>query len=181
MNTEELARTPEGIVPLRLPAVNAVKDAPDPANPVAVSIPVEGTKLSLEDVVFCGRLPVLAVTQVRNTADAFAASSVIPVLTALVALVADAAEPSMLVIPVRDIAPELRFKATDVVPMNTEELPSTPEGMVPDRLPAVRDVREAPEPANPVAVNIPVEGTNESLVLVSFAAPLPEVAVVHTG
>ena len=35
-----------------------------PLNPVAVKIPVEGTKESLVEVVFCGKLPVLAVTQV---------------------------------------------------------------------------------------------------------------------
>ena len=42
-----------------------VRPAPLPANPVAVKIPVFGTKESLVEVVFCGRFPVFAVTQVR--------------------------------------------------------------------------------------------------------------------
>jgi len=41
-----------------------VKPVPLPANPVLVNIPVEGMNDSFPDVVFCGRLPVLAVTHV---------------------------------------------------------------------------------------------------------------------
>ena len=41
-----------------------VSPAPLPANPVEVKIPVEGINESFDDVVFCGRLPVFAVTQV---------------------------------------------------------------------------------------------------------------------
>ena len=63
-----------------------VSDAPDPANPVAVSTPVDGTKLRRVLVVFCGRFPVLAVTHVGYTAVAVATSSVMPVLTAFVAV-----------------------------------------------------------------------------------------------
>ena len=48
-------------VPETFPVTFPVKA---PANPVAVKIPVEGTKEREADVVFCGRLPVLAVTQV---------------------------------------------------------------------------------------------------------------------
>ena len=35
-----------------------------PLNPTEVNIPVEGTNDNLVDVVFCGRLPVFAVTHV---------------------------------------------------------------------------------------------------------------------
>src|SRR5664280_2893016 len=60
-----------------------------PANPVLVNIPVEGINDSFVDVVFCGRLPVFAVTHVGYTATAVATSSVIAVLVALVALPAE--------------------------------------------------------------------------------------------
>ena len=63
-----------------------VSPAPLPAKPVAVKIPVLGTKESLVEVVFCGRLPVLAVTQVGYTEEALVVSSVIPVVVALPAL-----------------------------------------------------------------------------------------------
>ena len=57
--------------------------------PVAVSAPVDGTNDNFVDVTFCGKFPVLAVTQVGYTAVAVLVSSVIAVLVALVAVVAD--------------------------------------------------------------------------------------------
>ena len=72
-------------VPLTLPVTFPVNA---PANPVEVNIPVEGINDSFVDVVFCGRLPVFAVTHVGYTAEAVATSSVIAVLVALVAVVA---------------------------------------------------------------------------------------------
>jgi hypothetical protein len=57
----------EVTAPVKLALVVAemfVKAEPFPANPVAVKIPVVGTKLNFVDVTFCGMLPVLAVTQV---------------------------------------------------------------------------------------------------------------------
>jgi hypothetical protein len=53
--------------------------------------PVEGTKLNLVDVVFCGKLPVVVVTQVGYTADDVDVSSVIAVFVAFVAVPAVAA------------------------------------------------------------------------------------------
>jgi len=50
------------------------------------------------------------------------------------------------------------FRATEVVPIYTVELPSTADGIVPERLPAVSEVSEAPEPENPVEVRSPVDG-----------------------
>jgi hypothetical protein len=50
---------------------------------------------------------------------------------AVVAVVAEAADPSMLVMPVNARDPVPRFKATDVVPIKTDEFPRTVEGIVP--------------------------------------------------
>lgn len=78
-------------------------------------------------------------------------------LVAVPAVVADPALPSMLT-PVRLWLALLRFKAIDVVPINRLELPRTADGMVPDSCPAGRLVRFAPDPLNPVAVRMPVDG-----------------------
>ncbi len=88
--------------------------------------------------------------------------------------------PSIDVIPVNDCAADALFNATAVVPTYSVELPKTADGIVPERFPAVREVRDAPLPANPVAVKIPVEGINESFVVEILAAVLPA-AVVHSG
>ena len=104
-----------------------------PENPVALKIPVEGTKDRAPEVVFCGRFPVLAVTQVGYTAVAVAASLVMAVLVAFVAFVAEAAEPSMLVIPVRASAPDAVFRVTAVVPIYiVEELAALSPVLVPE-------------------------------------------------
>jgi hypothetical protein len=50
--------------PIESPEAVPVKPEPDPANPVAVKIPVDGMNDNAVEVVFCGRFPVLAVTQV---------------------------------------------------------------------------------------------------------------------
>jgi hypothetical protein len=80
---------------------------------VAASAPVEGLKVNLALVVFNGRLPVLAVTQVRYIVALVEASFV---MAEFDALVAEAALPSILVIPVSVIAALLRLIATEVVP-----------------------------------------------------------------
>ena len=54
--------------------------------PVAVNAPVDGTNDNLVDVTFCGKLPVLAVTQVGYTATAVLVSSVTAVFVAFVAV-----------------------------------------------------------------------------------------------
>jgi hypothetical protein len=63
-----------------------VKPAPDPANPVAVRIPVLGIKLNFADDTYNGKLPELDVTHVGKTEIADATSLVIPELTASVAI-----------------------------------------------------------------------------------------------
>jgi hypothetical protein len=70
----DVAFPTEVIAPVKLAfvvTVPAVRDAavpvnpvPLPENPVLVNIPVEGMNDSFVDVVFCGRLPVFAVTHV---------------------------------------------------------------------------------------------------------------------
>lgn len=59
------------------------------------------------------------------------------------------------VIPARPRLPEARFKAIDVVPTKSDELPRTAEGIVPDKFPAVRFVRLAPETAPNDADHVP--------------------------
>ena len=129
-------------VPETLPVTLPVRA---PENPVAVKIPVDGTKERAVEVVFCGRLPVLAVTQVGYTAEEVTASLVIPVLVALVALVAEAALPSILVIPVRASAPDDRFKVTAVVPIYmVEELAALSPVLVPLVVPETLEAEIAP-------------------------------------
>ena len=96
----------------------AVVALPDraPEKVVVDSVAVEGLKVILVDETFCGRLPVLAVTQVGYIVALVVVSSVMPVLVALVADVAELAEPSILT-PVKLRAPLPRFRATPVVPM----------------------------------------------------------------
>lgn len=77
---------------VRLAAV-PVNPVPAPVKLVEDSAPVEGLKLSLVLVTFCGRLPVLEVTQVKFIAALVEVSSVIAVLVALVAVVAVVALP----------------------------------------------------------------------------------------
>ena len=111
-------------------------------------------------------------------------SSVIAVfvaLVAVVAVVADPAEPSMLT-PVKDWLAVALFRAIAVVPMYSVELPSTALGIVPDRLPAVKLVRLAPEPLKPVAVKTPVDGLNWYLVDATYSVvKLPLVAAANKG
>ena len=78
-------------------------------------------------------------------------------LTAFVAFVALPALPSIDT-PVRLWLALARFSAIDVVPTNKLELPKTPDGIVPDNCPAGKLVRLAPDPLNPVAVKMPVDG-----------------------
>ena len=78
---------------------------------------------------------------------------------AVVAVVADPADPSIFV-PVKVWLALALLRAIAVVPIYRVELPNTPLGIVPDKLPAVRLVKAAPEPLNAVAVKVPVEGLN---------------------
>jgi hypothetical protein len=62
------------------------------------------------------------------------------------------------------------------------EFPNTALGIVPDKLPAVRLVKLAPEPLKPVAVKTPVDGTNCNLVeLTNSVVKLPAVTFANRG
>lgn len=84
-------------------------------------------------------------------------------LVAVPAVVADPALPSIET-PVRLCTALVRFRAIVVVPMCSDELPSTVDGMVPVNSPAGKPVRPVARPANPVAVKTPVDGLNWYLV-----------------
>jgi len=93
-------------------------------------------------------------------------------------------------IPVRARLAEPRLRATAVVPMFKVELPSTPVGIVPDRLPAVSEVRFAPdtapkEPDQVPVVIVPTEVSEDAVTpalrvvpeILAAATPLAVVAV----
>ena len=100
---------------------------------------------------------------------------------AVVAVVAEPAEPSILT-PVKDWLVLALFNAIAVVPIYKDELPKTALGIVPDKLPAVKLVRLAPEPLNTVAVKMPVEGLNCSLVELTYSVDrFPVVWLANSG
>ena len=144
----------------RLEAV-PVRPVPAPVNDVALKTPVLGTKLNLVDAVFCGRLPVVVVTQVGYTDVAVVVSSVIAVFVAFVAVVAVVAvlafpvNAPTKVVDVTEVKPTnvvtVAPSATAVEPIVTLEFVSAELGI---------EVKAAPEPLNPVAVKTPVEGLN---------------------
>ena len=78
------------------------------------------------------------------------------------------AVPSILT-PVSDCDPDDLFNATAEVPIYTLEFPKTLDGIVPVKLPAVNPDKLAPEPEKVVAVNVPVLGLNDNLLLEVFA------------
>jgi len=73
-------------VPEAILVANDAVPVNGPVNPDAVSIPVDGTKLNLADVVFVAKLPVLADAQVGYTEVAVTASFVIVVVAEIVAV-----------------------------------------------------------------------------------------------
>ena len=107
--------------------------------------------------------------------------AILVAFVAVVAVVAELAEP--LILTAKEVIdPLAEFNGTAVVPIYSEELPKTPLGIVPDKLPAVRLVKLAPEPLNPVAVNTPVEGLYWSLVeLVYSVDRFPLVWLANKG
>ena len=131
-----------------------------PANPVEVKMPVDGTKLIFVELVVIGKLPVVVDTSVGYHVAielVLSVTATFVAFVAVVAVVALAAEP--LIFTAKEVIdPLAAFKRTAVVPMYSVELPKTALGIVPDRFPAVKLVRLAPDPLNPVAVNTPVEG-----------------------
>jgi hypothetical protein len=78
-----------------------VKDAPEPENKVAVTVPVEGLNVNLVDDTFCGKFPVVVVTQVGYIVALVVVSLVMPVLVALVAFVADVALVALVALPLK--------------------------------------------------------------------------------
>ena len=81
---------------------------------------------------------------------------VVPAVAVGVTVIVPDVEPgiAMEVIPVNPRLAVALFNATEVVPIKCDELPNTPDGMVPDKLPAVKLVKFAPDtaPNNPLQV-----------------------------
>ena len=102
-------------------------------------------------------------------------------LVAVPAVVADPALPSIET-PVRLWLALARFSAMVVVPICSDELPSTVDGMVPVNSPAGKPVNPVPAPANPVAVKTPVNGLNWYLVdAANTVVRLPDVWLANSG
>lgn len=152
--------------PIDRPLAVPVRPVPAPLNDVDDNTPVLGTNDSLVDDVVTGLLPVELARMAGYQVDADDVLSVVATFVALVAVVAVLALPALpsMFVPVNEIDPLARFSATAVVPIYTVELPSTADGIVPDSWPAGRLVRFAPDPLNPVAVRMPVDGLNWYLV-----------------
>jgi hypothetical protein len=83
------------------------------------------------------------------------------------------------VIPAKVKAPVARFRATAVVPMYTVELPRTEDGIVPDRLPAVRLVRFAPDTAPNEPDHVP-DVIVPTLVRLEPTTPEPSAVALRT-
>jgi hypothetical protein len=143
----------------RLDAV-PVNPVPAPLNEVALKTPVEGTKLIFVELVVIGKLPVVVETSVGYQVAIEVVLSVTATLLAFVAVVAVVAlDAEPLILTAKEvIEPLAAFKTTAVVPIYSVELPKTALGIVPVKFPAVRLVRLAPEPLNPVAVKTPLKG-----------------------
>jgi hypothetical protein len=69
--------------------------------------------------------------------------AVVPAVAAGVTVIVPDVEPGIAidVMPVNPKLADPRFNAIEVVPTNNDELPNTPEGIVPDKLPAVKLVK----------------------------------------
>ena len=124
-----------------------VPKLPVKATPLALKTPVEGTKLSFVELVVIGKLPVVVDTSVGYHVALELVLSVTATFVAFVAVVdvvALAAEPEILTAK-EVIEPLAAFKRTAVVPIYKVELPKTALGIVPDKFPAVKLVRLAPQ------------------------------------
>jgi len=133
-----------------------VKPAPLPTKAVAVKVPVEGTKLSFVDEVFCGKLPVVVVTHVGYTEVAVVVSSVIAIFVAFVAVVALVALVAVAALP--------PIERPEAVPV---KFVATPLDGVPSAPPLVTKAPTEPT-ATPKAVTTPVP-----VVIVEGATPAP--------
>jgi hypothetical protein len=146
-------------------------------------VPVDGTKLNFVELVVAGKLPVVVDTIVGYQVELELVLSVIAILVAFVEFVAVVAELAFpvnaptKVVEVTLVSPAIVVsvppKLTADDPIVTLELFSAEFGI---------DVKFAPEPLNPVAVKMPVEGLYWSLVeLVYSVARLPLVWFANKG
>jgi len=140
---------------------------------LAVKAPVLGLNLSFVDDTYSGKLPDDDVFQTGYITAFVVVSSVVPVLVAFVAVVADVAvlalpvsAPTNVVL-VTDVKPAIVVtvppKLTAVEPMVMDELVSAALGMF---------VRDAPEPLNVVAANSPLLGVYCSLVELVYSVEI---------
>ena len=81
--------------------------------------------------------------------------NVCKVVAVLALPVQEPEEPSILT-PVKLWEADALLSAIEVVPTNKDELPNTAEGIVPDKLPAVRLVKLAPDTAPKEPDQVPV-------------------------
>ena len=83
---------------------------------------------------------------------------VVPAVAVGVTVIVPDVEPgiAMEVIPVNPRLAVVLFNATEVVPTNSAELPRTPLGIVPDKLPAVKLVKFAPDTDPKLALQVPL-------------------------
>lgn len=163
--------TTNGAVPVAIVDVNCV-----PENPVAVKIPVEGTKLSFVDDTVWGRFPVFAVTQVGYTVAAVAISLLMAVLVAFKAVVAVAAFPPILKL------------ATGVVEVTTKgavPVAIVDVNCVPDKVPvAATEVGVIAPRVNVIAgvvVGVATAPETPLAVVTDTLVTVPTVGVLHIG
>jgi len=140
---------------------------------LAVNAPVLGLNLSFVDDTYSGKLPDDDVFQTGYITAFVVVSSVVPVLVAFVAVVADVA---VLALPVS--APTNVVLVTDVNPAIVVTVPpklTAVEPMVMDELVNAAlgiFVRFAPEPLNVVAANNPLLGVYCSLVELVYSVEI---------
>lgn len=145
--------------PIERPEAVPVKPVPAPVNEIAVKTPVEGTKLSLVELVVAGLFPELLaeITGYQVLTDV-----VLSVIATLVAFVAVVAVVALEALPVK--APT---KVVDVTLVNPAIVVAVPPKLIAVE-PTVIDellraelgmlVKDAPEPLKTVAVSVPVDG-----------------------
>jgi hypothetical protein len=144
---------------------------------------VLGLNFNFVDEVYSGKLPDVLVFQTGYITAFVVVSSVVPVFVAFVAFVAVVA-----VVALPDKAPTKVVEVTEVNPAMVVAVP--PKESVVDPIVTLELtnallgmlVRLAPEPLNPVAVKIPVDGLNWYLVEETYSvAKLPAVAEANNG
>ena len=133
-----------------------------PLNVVALKVPVDGTKDNFDELVVIGKLPVEFETSVGYQVALELVLSVIAVLVAFVAKVAVSAFPVKAPTKAVEVTEVNPATVVTVLPRLIFVLPSVKLGLVRAELGIL--VKDAPEPLNMVALNIPVDGTYWNLV-----------------